>query len=299
MIAAAALLGSLVLAQHRPATCARLDETRAALTQAAAQGPAALSAQLERVNPSAGYILIRPFDATKDASKQAVLAIERLEALCLVKEDSRAAAAVATVDRAHVTSILDRPEFAHARQRRQNPVEALHEWFRNLLERLFGSREAQTFAGGTRLLVLALAVASVIAVAVRLLRSRRRVASSEGRSAEPAGALVLSDPQTHLERARAAVAHDPRAAIREALLALLSTLEQRRWARPDRVKTNREIGAELPTRGAPAEAQAEVRRLTAWYDETFYSLARIPADQAARFVDDVARFVGHPPGGPA
>lgn len=297
MIAAAALLGAIVLAQP-PATCARLEETRAELTKAAALGKAALSTELDRVNRSAGYVLIPPFDATTDASKQAPRAIERLEALCSLKEDSPAPATADTVDRAHVTSILDRPEFAHARQRRRNPVEALQEWFQNLLERLFGSTEAQAFTGGTRLLVLTLALAAVLAVGWRLLRSRRTVALTEARPMEAAGALVLSDPATHLERARVAMAGDPRVAIREALLALLSTLEQRRWARPDRVKTNRELAVELPTRGAPAEAEAEVRRLTAWYDETFYSLSRIPPDQAARFVDDVARFVAHPPGGP-
>ncbi|MFP2933600.1 DUF4129 domain-containing protein, partial [Pyxidicoccus sp. 3LG] len=69
-------------------------------------------------------------------------------------------------------------------------------------------------------------------------------------------------------------------------------LEQRRLARPDRVKTNRELAAELPARGSPAPVVSEVERLVGWYDRAFYSLAPVPEDEAARFVTAVEHLNG-------
>ena len=82
----------------------------------------------------------------------------------------------------------------------------------------------------------------------------------------------------------------PREAIREGLLALLSSLEAKRLARPDRVKTNRELVGELPGRGASAQLTGEVERLVRWYDRAFYSLEPVPPEDAARFVDEVERL---------
>ena len=46
---------------------------------------------------------------------------------------------------------------------------------------------------------------------------------------------------------------DPRGAIREGLFALLGALERRSLARPDRVRTNREMAEEVAQRGAAPE----------------------------------------------
>lgn len=299
-----ALVILLVLTQVAPGPCDDVEESTAALEAAARQGNDAVDAELARLSRAVGFVLVHPSEPLEDGDAKAGRAATRLEALCSARA-ARAAEEVAPVradaDRGHLRAILDRPEFEHARQRRRDPFEAIREWFRQMLDRLFGSSEAQSFAGGTRLLVLGVAIALLLALTIRVIRSRRghdRRSPSIPDSSRP---LALSDPQTHLDRARTALPHLPREAIREALLALLSTLERRRWARPDRVKTNRELSAELPTRGAPEEASSEVRRLTEWYDRTFYSLADIPPDEATRFVDDVSRFAAGeapPPGTP-
>ena len=56
-------------------------------------------------------------------------------------------------------------------------------------------------------------------------------------------------------------------AIREGLLSLLSTLERRRFARPDRVKTNRELADELAALAAePTTLFAQARKVQVWLD---------------------------------
>jgi hypothetical protein len=86
----------------------------------------------------------------------------------------------------------------------------------------------------------------------------------------------------------------PREAIREALLCLLSSLERQRFARPDRVKTNRELAEELAGRGAPPALVSAVTSLFTWFDRAFYSLEAVPADEARRFLDDVRGLVERP-----
>ena len=134
---------------------------------------------------------------------------------------------------------------------------------------------------------------------LRFWRWRRPVTPPVSASGEAAARLELDAPREHLQRAREALASSPREAIRQGLLALLSTLEERQLARPDRVKTNRELAAELPGRGAPAPLVHEVERLVRWYDRTFYSLSPVPPDEAATFVADVERLQSPPPGGVA
>jgi hypothetical protein len=102
-----------------------------------------------------------------------------------------------------------------------------------------------------------------------------------------------------LQRARGALASNTREAIRQGLLALLSTLEERQLARPGRVKTNRELAAELPGRGAPPPLVQEVERLVRWYDRIFYSLSPVPPHEAASFVADVERLHASSPRGVA
>ena len=198
--------------------------------------------------------------------------------------------ATASVDRAHLEEIYQRPEFARARLRNQGTLEQLWKQLVAWFDSFFESRGAETYSAITRFLVL-LAAFAVAGWAVLRLWSRRKgppLAGQPGAS-EPA-ALQLEDPLTHLTRGRGALGADPRAALREGLLALLSTLERRRLARPDRVKTNRELARELPARGAPPELTEEVARLLGGYDRAFYSLQPVAHAEAARFLDEVERL---------
>ena len=140
--------------------------------------------------------------------------------------------------------------------------------------------------------MLGLALAAVLWLGLWLAAHRRSKARAQSGVPVEAAPLVLDSPGEHLGRARAALGTDAREAIREGLLGMLSTLEQRRLARPDRVKTNRELAAELPARGAPAPVVHEVERLVGWYDQAFYSLAPVPADEAVRFVEAVETLHG-------
>ena len=163
---------------------------------------------------------------------------------------------------------------------------------RALWESLLDRREAATFSEWTRVGVLGLAVAVVLGAALRIRRRIGAGRTSPRRAEAPAEPLVLDAPEVHFAHARRAVGEggDPREGIRQALLALLSVLERQRWARPDRVRTNRELASELPSRGAPAEVSREVDRLVHWYDRTYYSLEPVSSVEAERFLHDVAQF---------
>ncbi len=99
--------------------------------------------------------------------------------------------------------------------------------------------------------------------------------------------MVLDEPIVHRERAEALVANDPRAAIREGLLSLLSMLERKRLARPERTRTNQELAEDLPRNGAPPELVQKVTPLFAWFDRAFYSLSAVTPDEAREFLDHV------------
>ena len=193
--------------------------------------------------------------------------------------------APAPVDRAALEAVYQRLGFEHARDRNSGALQALLAQLRAWLESLFETSGAQTYSNVTRAVVLFLAVLAGLALALRFAARRRaKAAASPQHRAAP---LVLDAPAAHLARARAALANDPRGAIREGLLALLSHLERARLARPDRVKTNRELARELPARGAPPALSETVARLVGWYDLAFYSLEPVPPDAARRFVDEV------------
>lgn len=196
----------------------------------------------------------------------------------------------ASEDRAHLEEIYQRPEFERARLRNQGTLEQLWRRLIGWFEAFFESKGAQTYSKITRFLVL-LAASLVAGAAVLQLLNRRRTRQPHALAAiAGAAALELDAPATHLKRGRDALTTDPRAALREGLLALLSTLEGRRLARPDRVKTNRELARELPARGAPAELTGTLEQLLGWYDRTFYSLQPVTSTDAARFLDDVERL---------
>jgi hypothetical protein len=193
-------------------------------------------------------------------------------------------------DRTRLEEILSRPEFAQARQRQGDVMDRLLRLVMGWLEELLQTRGAQSFATSTRTLVLVLGIAVVLLTALRLRSWKRAPARRAGITDAAPIPARLDPPGEHLTRARAALASQPRSAIREGLLALLSSLESRRLARPDRVRTNRELVEELPERGAPAHLTGEVERLVRWYDRAFYSLEPVLSEDAARFVDEVERL---------
>src|SRR6185436_4886858 len=160
----------------------------------------------------------------------------------------------ATVDRESLQRLLDEPEFARVRKRNANVFAVLLEQFFGWLKKLFETEGAARFAKATPFFVLTLAFAVAGLALLRFVRIRRAPpVAAAGPGAEP---LSLRPAPEHLANARGLLSSSPREAIREALLALLSSLERRRLARPDRVKTNREVWAELPGRGAdPALVQ--------------------------------------------
>jgi hypothetical protein len=216
---------------------------------------------------------------------------ERAQAACeLLAEQS---VRPAPPDRALLTALLDQPEFKRARNRNANTLLILArrawDWVQSLLER----REATEFAKLAPYIVLGVAFLAVL-FGVLQLRKRRQPRSSAGAAARGAAPLALDAPHEHLARARALLGQRPREAIREGLLALLSSLERRRLARPDRVKTNRELCAELPERGAPEALVREVGARLSWYDRAFYSLADVDAGEARAFIDGVETLARSP-----
>lgn len=208
---------------------------------------------------------------------------ERTQTACALL--AQPAAAEAPVDRDALRVLLEEDEFSRARNRNSSVTAILWArfvaWFMAFLQ----TKAAAGFAHVAPYVVLAIATALVL---IGVLRSR----SAKGRQrSRPAAArsesLQLDPPEQHLARARALVASAPREAIREGSLALLSSLEQRRFARPERVKTNREVCAELPGRGAPQELVREVSARLDWYDRAFYSLAAVEPSAAGAFLDGV------------
>lgn len=197
----------------------------------------------------------------------------------------------APIDREALARIYLEPGLEHARERGGDELSRWLAWLRQKLESLFESSGAETYSVLTRFLVLTGASLAGVVLLARLLGRRLRKPPDAPRAAA-ATALDLAPPPRHLERARAALAEDPRLAIREGLLAILSHLESTRLARPDRVKTNRELLAELRGRGASDAQVAAVEPLLRWYDDAYYSLAPVPAPDAARFLERAEAFTG-------
>ncbi len=194
------------------------------------------------------------------------------------------------VQRDALEEIYQRPQFARARLRNQGTIEQLLRRLRLWFESFFESKGAASYSQITRFLVLFLAALAALWAVLRLLSRRAGPRIAAAPTVAGPAALALEDPRSHLARARGLLGGDPRSAIREGLLGLLSVLERRRLARPDRVKTNRELARELPQRGAPPELTGKVEALLGWYDRTFYSLEPVPGADAARFLDDVERL---------
>jgi hypothetical protein len=215
----------------------------------------------------------------------------RAEAACALLEQQANATAP---DRATLEQLLDEPRFARARNRNNNTPAVLWARFWAWLQKLMETQGATRFARLSPYAVLGLAFFAALYGVLRFRRREKVRGGGEGRT-RGAAPLELDAPEAHLGRARALLEAQPREAIREGLLALLSSLERRRFARPDRVKTNRELCAELPLRGAPEELTRAVAARMEWYDRTFYSLGSVERSEAGAFVDAVASLaVGEP-----
>ena len=198
--------------------------------------------------------------------------------------------AAAEPDRAALARLLDEPEFSRVRDRNANVLQVLWEQFAAWLKRFFQTDEAATFAKTVPFAVLFCAFGIALAALLRFARFRSFRDGAREQPASSAG-LALKPAPEHLANARALLATSPREAVREALLALLSSLERKNLARPDRVKTNRELCAELPKRGADAALVREVSQRVDWYDRAFYSLQPIASEEAAAFLSSIERLV--------
>jgi hypothetical protein len=269
--------------------CQGVEREAARLEEVAASTPEALDSHLEALQQRWEDMPLRSA-GDETPAEHVRTALQRMREACARLEAAPEARALPVSHRERLRDILSRPEFAQARQRQGDLAQRFIRLVREWLEELLQTRGAQSFATGTRTAVLALSVAVVLFVGLRLRHWRRGPARAGGKGVPATAALALDSPGEHLGRARAALSGQPREAIREALLALLSALEARKLARPDRVKTNRELVAELPGRGAPPQLTQEVERLVRWYDRTFYSLTPVPAEDAARFVEEVERL---------
>lgn len=274
--------------------CTDRERTSRLLEETAATRPSELPAVVDGLATRMGGMPLPVADKDASAPERAKQLTGFLERACALEEAERTAApsALPASEPERLKAILDRPEFARARQRHGDLLKRLMRQLEDWLEGLFQSHGAQSFAVATRAVMLGLAFALVLWGALRFAARRGRRAAAPLGATQEAAPLVLDSPGEHLARARAALGTDAREAIREGLLSLLSALEQRRLARPDRVKTNRELAAELPSRGAPATVVSEVERLVRWYDRAFYSLAPVPQDEAASFVAAVEHLNG-------
>ncbi|MCY1041784.1 O-antigen ligase family protein [Corallococcus sp. bb12-1] len=273
--------------------CADRDAVAQRLEETARARPQELNAEVNRLVEQLEGVPLPPGTSGQTPQDRAHQLTVYLDAVCKLETGQQSGAPEVASNPERLRAILDRPEFARARQRNSDVVTRLLRELETWLEGLFESRGAQGFAVATRAVMLGVALAVVLFGVLRVRwRRNRKVVLAAGTQGE-APPLELDTPGEHLGRARTALeTQDSREAIREGLLGLLSTLEQRKLARPDRVKTNRELAAELPTRGAPARVTGEVERLVGWYDQAFYSLEPVPPDEAARFVESVEQLHG-------
>lgn len=220
------------------------------------------------------------------------LTAAQADTLCALAQQP---ASQAQPDRATLEDIYTRDRFQHARDRNSGLIDRYIQRFLEWVRGLFETSGAARYADSTRFLVLFLAALAGGFGLLKLLgaRSRRRAQDSEDPRADSLS-LQLSSPSAHLSRARELLSRQPRAALREGLLALLSQLESERWARPDRVKTNQEVSNELAARGAPAQLTATVHELMRGYDALFYSLAPVSAEAAGQFIARVEAHCAQP-----
>jgi len=278
-------LASMLFALASASACHPVEQSSKQLRAAADQSQASFDRVLSALRGELGHPLLREGEGTSDEDR-VELATRRLQEVCDLR---RRLISYPASDRERLKRILDRAEFAGARVRSHDWLTRAVEWLKEWLDSFFQSSGVLGFAQGTRAAVLAMAIALALAGLMRVLRVRR---PSRAIAAIPTGEapLRLEAPAVHLATAQAALASDPREAIRQGLLCLLSWLERRRLARPDRAKTNRELAEELPARGASSDLSSAVRGLMRWYDAAFYSLSPVQRGEAHDFLERIAHL---------
>ncbi|MFZ5469169.1 MAG: DUF4129 domain-containing protein [Myxococcota bacterium] len=287
-----ALVAWFMVLSTPPPSCEAPAQRAASWSTLATGNREELVASISAAEEEVGPVLLLEDESALPLPKLADVAGRRLLHACaLLAAPSEPAIEPA---RQRLSQILDRPEFARARMRNTNVLQRMFLWLQSWLSKLFETQGAATFSNWARAAVLGAAFAAVGVAGFRLARTRRR---RKEPSMSPAlgERLPLENPVTHLSNARRLLEPDPREAIREGLFALLSSLERRRLARPDRVKTNRELASELPTRGAPPELTEAVGGLVGWYDRAFYSLEPVVPLEARHFVEEVEQLIGVTP----
>ena len=224
------------------------------------------------------------------ASEGRELALEQEATICALEARDptfhACATGTPTLSKDSLTALYSRPMFLRAHSGQAGDlIKRLKAW----LEKVFETSGAETYSNLTRVFVLLLAAFVVVATVARL--AGRRLAKRVAVGLPERRGLQLADPSQHLSRARALTAADPRAGAREGLLAILAALERQRLARPDRVKTNRELARELPERGAPADLVDAVSSQLTWFDRAWYSLEPLDAARVNVFLDEAAALV--------
>ncbi|HYV46339.1 MAG TPA: DUF4129 domain-containing protein [Myxococcaceae bacterium] len=286
MIAAEAMLAAMVAMGSPP--CDDVPGERAALEQAV-KGEVHFSYIASALEERCGAPLAAGLKLDGPPAEAAEALGTRLEAFC-ARSRAEGRAALRVGDREHLDEILSRPEFSQARAADVDGLTRLSLWLTSWLEALFETRGALGFVRWTRVLVLVAAIAVALGVGFRVAGALRRRRGRRQEEVAREGRLELDAPSVHLERGGTMVEGDPRGAIREGLFALLGALERRSLARPDRVRTNREVAEEVAQRGAAPELSEQVRGLLGWYDRTYYSLERPAAPEAKRFLEDVGQL---------
>ncbi|HVE83255.1 MAG TPA: hypothetical protein VND93_10430, partial [Myxococcales bacterium] len=162
MIAAAVLVTGWLLAL--PAPCDDLPGERAALARAASENEAHFADVAAALEQRCQAPLAAGVDLEGPAAEAARELGDRLGAFC-TQAGASGRPALKAGDREALAEILARPEFAQARAPDVNGgLERLVAWITAWMDSLFATSGAQSFAKGTRVLVLALALAVVLGV---------------------------------------------------------------------------------------------------------------------------------------
>jgi hypothetical protein len=231
------------------------------------------------------HVLVAVLVSVCPAAEGWQLTTEQQQTVCALMERSEVLPATQP-SREALSNLYSRPAF---RQAHSGETSDLLKRLRAWLERVFETSGAETYSNLTRVLVLIAAAFVVVATVARL--AGRQLTKRAPTVTPVPRQLKLADPSRHLSRGRELALGDPRAAAREGLLAILASLEQQRLARPDRVKTNRELAAELPKRGASPDLVAAVTAQLTWFDTVWYSLEPLEAARVNAFLDEAAALV--------
>ena len=264
------------------------DPTLTTARAAAAGTEAELAGVLGPIEAKLGAPLLSPSEQSLPLGDRAGRAAARVGTACALLARP---AETLHPPAAEVSAVLDRTAFAGARDRHPHALAEAWERLKTWALSLLGDSSARSFAAGVRWAVLGLALALASAA---LLRAWRRRGERRGADATPTGGPRLehlAPPADHLARARAHLPGAPREALREGLLALLSSLERRGWGRADRSETNAELVGALSARGATAEEADRLAALLHAYDRRFYSLGPVDTAEAQGFLEQVERWV--------